>query len=212
MRGHEGVTVTGSASIAVEPDIVVADVGVDVRDEDVSTALRAAETALGQMREALAQGGVERPDMRTSQTSIWRQERTDQAGEVVGTTVHVGLGLSVTLRDVGAAGDTVHGALAAAGDVARMNSLSFAVSDAAAALARARDAAFDDARAIAEAYAVKAGRPLGEVVSVLEQPAGTPVAPRVMKARMDMAASMPVEPGQQEVSASVTVTWRFADQ
>src|SRR5690606_35179026 len=57
MHGHEGVTVMGSASVDVEPDIVVADMGVDVRDDDVSTALRAAEAALEEMRAALRCGG-----------------------------------------------------------------------------------------------------------------------------------------------------------
>lgn len=212
MRGHEGVTVTGSASVDVEPDIVVADMGVDARDADVSTALRAAETSLDRMREVLLQHGVEHPDLRTSQTSIWRQDRTDDAGVVVGTTVHVRLGLQVTVRDLDTAGDLVHAALEAAGPVAQMNSLSFAVSDAAGPLAQAREAAFDDARAVAEAYATKAGRPLGPVVSVVEQPQNAPVVPRALKAGMEMArAAVPVEPGVQSVSASVTVRWAFTD-
>lgn len=213
MHGHEGVTVTGSASVDVEPDIVVADVGVDVRDEDVSTALRTAEERLALLRDALVQRGVERPDMRTSQTSVWRQDRTDGSGAVVATEVHVRLGLSVTLREVATAGDLVHAALAAAGPVAQMNSLGFAVSDGAAALAQARDAAFDDAQRVATAYAAKAGRSLGQVVAVVEEPAGGPVpVARLMKAAADASAeSVPVEPGQQRVSASVRVTWAFAD-
>lgn len=210
MHGHEGVTVTGSASVDVEPDIVVAEVGVDVRHEDISVALRTAEEALGQMRAALLERGVTRADMRTSQTSIWRQDRTDDRGEVTGSTVHVGLGLSVTLREIATAGDVVHEALAAAGPVARMSSLSFAVSDAEAALLQAREAAFDDARSIAEGYAARAGRPLGAVRTVLEQPVGSSPAPRMLAAA-GARASLPVEAGQQSVSASVTVTWAFGD-
>ena len=52
MHGHEGVTVTGSAAVDVEPDIVVAEVGVDVREPDVTTALRTAEERLALMRDA----------------------------------------------------------------------------------------------------------------------------------------------------------------
>jgi len=211
MHGHEGVTVTGSASVDVEPDIVVADMGVDVRDDDVSTALRAAEAALEEMRAALLSRGVERPDMRTAQTSIWRQDRTDDSGAVVGTTVHVRLGLQVTLRDTATAGELVHAALAAAGPVAQMNGLSFAVSDATSALAQARDVAFDEALAAAQRYAARAGRILGQVVAVVEEPSGSPVLPRALKAGAEMAlASLPVEPGVQAVSASVRVTWSFA--
>jgi len=210
MHGHEGVTVTGSAAVDVEPDIVVAEVGVDVREPDVTTALRTAEERLALMRDAFLEGGVDRADIRTAQTSIWRDDRTDAAGTVTVATV-VRLGLRVTLRDVGNAGDLVHAALAAAGPVAQMNSLSFATSDAAAALARARDGAFDDARAIATAYAAKAGRELGPVVAVVEQPVGGPPTPRMLRASADSLASLPVEPGQQSVSATVTVSWSFAD-
>ncbi len=213
MHDHEGVTVTGTASIDVEPDIVVAELGVDVREPDVSTALLHAEESLERVRQALVERGVERADMRTAQTSIWREERTDERGEPLTAVVHVVLGLRVVLRDVGGAGEDVHAALAAAGDVAQMNSLAFAVSDASTALAQARDAAFDDAAAVAARYATRAGRTLGPVVAVVEGSGDQPPRPRVLKAAaMDMSrSSVPVEPGQQQIGASVTVTWRLAD-
>lgn len=210
MRGRTGVTITGSASVDVEPDTVVADVGVDVREPEVSTALATAEDRLAQMRDSFLERGVARTDIRTGQTSIWRDDRSDQTGAVVSSTV-VRLGLRVTLRDVATAGEIVHAALAAAGPAAQMNSLAFATSDAAAALAQARDAAFDDALEVATAYARRAGRSLGQVVAVVEQPSGAAPMPRMLKAAADAAGSLPVEPGQQSVSASVTVTWAFAD-
>ena len=210
MHGHDGVTITGSASVDVEPDIVVAEVGVDVREADVSAALTTAEQRLGEMREAFLARGVERPDIRTAQTSIWRDDRTEQDGTVISATV-VRLGLRVTLRDSATAGDIVHAALAAAGTAAQMNSLSFATSDAGAALARAREAAFDDAQTVAAAYAARAGRSLGQVIAVVEEPMGAVPMPRMLKASADAAGSLPVEPGQQSVSASVRVTWGLAD-
>lgn len=210
MHGHDGVTITGSASVDVEPDIVVAEVGVGVREADVSAALTTAEQRLGEMREAFLARGVERPDIRTAQTSIWRDDRTEQDGTVISATV-VRLGLRVTLRDSATAGDIVHAALAAAGTAAQMNSLSFATSDTGAALARAREAAFDDAQAVAAAYAARAGRSLGQVIAVVEEPMGAVPLPRMLKASADAAGSLPVEPGQQSVSASVRVTWGLAD-
>lgn len=210
MHGHDGVTITGSASVDVEPDIVVAEVGVGVREADVSAALTTAEQRLGEMREAFLARGVERPDIRTAQTSIWRDDRTEQDGTVISATV-VQLGLQVTLRDSATAGDIVHAALAAAGTAAQMNSLSFATSDTGAALARAREAAFDDAQAVAAAYAARAGRSLGQVIAVVEEPMGAVPLPRMLKASADAAGSLPVEPGQQSVSASVRVTWGLAD-
>lgn len=214
MTATDGVTVTGQGSVDVTPDVVVAQLGVETRDADVAVALRDAEDALERMRGALVGGGVEGVDLRSGRTSIWREDRTDERGEVVAVVVHVTLGLVATIREVATAGDTVHAALSAAGPDARMDGLGFAVADAAGALQRAREAAFDDARATAERYALQAGRALGPVRSVSEAANGsTPLAPRRFGAAVDVAlqAAVPVEPGQQGVAASVTVHWGWAD-
>lgn len=209
MRRAPGVTVTGTASVEIVPDIVLAALGVDVRSTDISTALRTAEESLARMRDALLEGGIDRSGLRSSRSTIWRETLTDGAGENT-TVTHVRLGLQVTMRDVAAAGDLVHAALTAGGADASMDSMDFGVSDSTDALARARGAAFDDARRVAEAYAARAGRSLGEVTSITE---GTGNDPRPMPKMAFAAAadSMPVEPGQTSVGASVTVTWELAD-
>ncbi|GAB2606330.1 SIMPL domain-containing protein [Pseudactinotalea suaedae] len=209
--GSHGVTVTGSASVDVTPDIVLAALGVDVRSEELSTALRSAEDSLARMREVLLEGGVQRSGIRSTGSTIWREDRAGNDGQVQATVMHVRLGLHVRLHEMAAAGDLVHAALAAAGADATMDSLDFAVSDTAAALAQARDAAFDDAREIATAYAARAGRALGRVTTIVDGAAGGSPTPRMAFAAMDKAQAMPIEPGQQSVTASVTVTWDLAD-
>lgn len=62
-----------------------------------------------------------------------------------------------------------------------------------------------DARRKAELYAGEAGLKIGRVVAVQEAGAAAPrpeLAPRVM-----MSAAVPVAPGEQEIQASVTVTF-----
>lgn len=207
MRRSPGVTVTGTASVEIEPDIVLAALGVDVRSTDISTALRTAEESLARMRDALLEGGVDRSGLRSSRSTIWRETVTDGAGENT-TVTHVRLGLQVTVREVASAGDLIHAALTAGGADASMDSMDFGVSDSRDALAQARDAAFDDARRVAEAYATRAGRSLGEVTSITE---GPDIQPRPMPKMAFAAAadSMPVEPGRASVGASVTVTWEL---
>lgn len=205
----DGVTVTGSAGVEVEPDVVVAELGVDVRAEDVTAALGEATQALERLRAALLESGVARIDLRTGQTSIWRQDVHDEQGPR--TVVHAVLGLTATLRDAAAAGDLIQQALGAAGSAAQMNGISFAVSDAGEALVQAREAAFADARAVAERYALAAGRSLGQVLAVA-QTGGQAPSPRMERgAATALAASVPVEGGQQSVTASVTVRWSWAD-
>ncbi|WP_420112220.1 SIMPL domain-containing protein [Pseudactinotalea sp.] len=200
---------TGSASVETVPDIVLASLGVDVRSTDISTALRTAEESLARMRDSLLEGGVDRAGLRTSRSTIWREVVTDGAGTNT-TVTHVRLGLQVRMREVATAGDLVHAALAAGGVDATMDSMDFAVSDTREALVQARDAAFDEARRIAEAYAARAGRALGEVTSITEGAVGTAPGPMPKVAFAAPAGSMPVEPGQTSVDASVTVTWELA--
>ncbi|WP_156251718.1 SIMPL domain-containing protein [Pseudactinotalea terrae] len=212
MRRDEGVTVTGSASVDVVPDIVLATLGVDVRSDDLATALRTAESSLARMRDVFLEGGVDRSGIASTRSAIWREDRPGEHGQILATVMHVRLGLRVTLRSAAAAGDLVHAAVAAAGADASMDSLDFAVSDSTEAMARARDAAFDNAREIAAGYAARAGRGLGQVRAIVEGLAGDTISPRTTFAAMEKGrASMPVEPGQQAVTAAVTVTWELAD-
>lgn len=202
-----GVTVVGTGAVHVVPDVLTAVLGAHVRGPDVQDALRRAEAALQALRGALLADGVAEADLRTETSSVWREEgRGDGAS-----TVTVRLTLRAVLRDVATAGDVVHRALAAAGDAAQLDSLTFGVTDPAAAAAQARASAFADARRRAEQLAALAGRQLGHVESV-EEVGGQPPAPRPLArgGAVAMAASLPVEAGDQLVQAAVEVHWAWA--
>jgi len=71
--------------------------------------------------------------------------------------------------------------------------------------------AVTDARADAEALARAAGGSLGPILEITT--ASTPPRPIMFDARMEMSAKAavptPIEPGQQTISANVTVRWSF---
>ena len=71
---------------------------------------------------------------------------------------------------------------------------------------QALQAAFDDAKAKAQALASRAGVTLGRAASIQEQGASPPP---VVGAKLQApdAAAVPIEPGQTETDASVTVTF-----
>ncbi len=72
-------------------------------------------------------------------------------------------------------------------------------------LDEARKRAMADARRKAELYAAAAALKVGRVVAVQEAGVASPrpeMAPRVL-----MSAAVPVAPGEQEIQASVTVTF-----
>jgi len=209
---RRSVTVTGAGAAGGVPDVVVAELGAEAVASDVQAALDAATTGLAALRTSLASAGVDDADVRTAQTTTWTERpapvpagprgQADVASRTTARTT-----LRVVLRDVERAGVVVRDALAAAGPVARLESLTTALSDVAALAEQAREAAFTDARARAEQYARLAGKALGDVLDVREEGGAGAPAPGAFKA----AAALVVEPGQQEVRASVTVRWSLGD-
>jgi hypothetical protein len=69
----------------------------------------------------------------------------------------------------------------------------------------ARTRAIADARRKAEVYTAAAGVKLGRIIFIRDAAAGTP---RPMAARVSfVSSSVPVAPGEQELEASVSVTY-----
>jgi uncharacterized protein len=202
-----GVTTTGRGAAVAEPDVVVVDLGAEASATDVQAALDAAGTGLAAAREALLAGGVASADLRTTHTSTWTQPAPD-AGAPDRVTAR--LTLRATVRDVAVAGSLVRTALGAAGPAARLDTMGFAVSDPGPLAARAREEAFADARAKAAQFAELAGRGLGAVVEVSEQGPGAVPMPRALSA--GAADAMVVDPGREQVEATVTVRWAWATE
>jgi len=197
------VEVIGSGTASAVPDVVVLDARVQCEAADVAGALEAATRRVATALQAVADHGVAPTDRRT--TGIGVSTRWDREGRgVIGYTAFQGLRLLV--RDRERVGELIQAIASAAGDAFGLDGVSLEVADPAPLLERARTAAFEDARAKAEQYAALAGRPLGPVLRVTEEPdRGMPVPRFAAKAAMEAAAPMPVEAGESAVGATVTV-------
>jgi uncharacterized protein YggE len=104
------------------------------------------------------------------------------------------------------AGDAIGQAVGAGGNAVRVNGVSLDLEESGALVSEARGAAFAEARNKAEQYAEAAGRSLGEVVSVAESVASP--SPIAMPAdALATTAKVPIQPGSQNVSVSVTVVF-----
>lgn len=199
-----GVTTTGEGVAAAVPDVAVVELGVEATAPGVQGALDRANLALGAARAALLAEDVEAADMRTTQASTWPDEEHRRR-----TTAR--LTLRVTIRDISRSGGAIRRALDAAGDVAWLGSLDFAVGDPAPLAVAAREAAFEDARAKAEQFAALAGRRLGEVVAISEASSGPVRAMFAARGGGARGEALVTEPGTEDVRASVTVRWELAD-
>lgn len=199
---RDSVLVTGTGNVFSEPDTLAADFAVEADASTIDKALDRANTAATRMRDALLRSGVVKADLQTTNAGISpkRNDRNDITGYTVSQA------LTAKIRNLPRAGALMSAAIAAGGDAARLNGVSFLIEDEAALLTDARRKAFADARAKAELYAREAARSLGRVVKVSEESPSyrTPFGQNNM-AVADSA--VPIEPGRQQLTVSVTVEW-----
>jgi hypothetical protein len=197
-----GITVVGTGSVTTTPDTAEWSFGVQTSAETAEAALGANSEAMRRVVDALRDAGIAGDDLQTEQVSVW--PRTSDDGLTI-----VGYDASntvrATIRDLDRAGATVDAAVAAGAN--QVYGPSLTVSDADAQYRAAVDAAFDDARARAEAIAEKAGLTLGAPVAIVEGGGGMPVPYYERGVAEAAAADVAVEPGTQDVGASLTVTF-----
>ena len=196
------ILVTGTGEVSGEPDTLTAEFAVETTASTVGQALDNANIAATRMRDTLVHAGIARADLQTANVSIGSKVNGDQT--ITGYTVSQGL--TAKIRNLQRAGKIMSAAISAGGDAARLNGVSFAIENNAALLAEARRKAFADARRKAELYAGEAGRSLGRVRKVCETDPGYGGNLKQYDADA-MASSLPIEPGQQRLSVTVTVEW-----
>ncbi|NUP74800.1 MAG: SIMPL domain-containing protein, partial [Sinomonas sp.] len=205
------LTVTGSGSVRAVPDAAVVRLGVEVRADGLPAAYEGAARAAQRVVDAALAAGIPRADIATSGLSVRSETVWKEGGaqEIVG--YAASSALTVTSRELGRTPELLDAVVRAGGDALRVHGLGLEVSDPAAARAAAQEAAFDDARAAAARLARLAGRTLGDARRIdVGGPAapGVPI-PMVRAAFASTGESMPVEAGETEVHASVTVEWRL---
>ena len=93
------------------------------------------------------------------------------------------------------------------GDAARINSVSYSIADDSQLVKDARARAFQDAKDRAQQYAQLSGLGLGKIISISEASGAVPTP--MPPLRGGMPSSVPLEPGQQTVSFSVTAVWEL---
>lgn len=196
------ITVTGEGSVLAVPDVMRLNAGVEVRRGTAGEAFSAVRQAAARLATALRAAGIDDADVRTTELSLGPEY--EAYPKVAG--YRAAQGVEAVVRDLAAA-DRVIDTVAAVGEEARLNGVSFEVSEPRQALGQARSAAFSDAAAKAEQYAQLAGRPLGRVVSVTEDVRGGPQP--VMLASAVAESKDSIAPGRQALSVGVRVVYAW---
>jgi uncharacterized protein len=200
----EGITVTGSGKVTLVPDVADWSFGVQTDADTAAAALAANSQAMDEVLEALRGAGIEQKDLRTEQVSVYPRT-SDDGRRVVG--YSAANSVHATVRDMERAGATVDAAVAAGAN--QVYGPTLRSSDTNASYRAAVEAAFDDARARAEAIAAQAGVTLGAPVAIVEGGGGGD-AYAYERAVAEDATAVPIQPGTQDVSAALTVTFAIS--
>jgi uncharacterized protein YggE len=207
----ETVSVSGTARIALVPDRFTFNVGVQTMAPTVDDAVAENNRRVAAVIAALKKAGARESDIQTSNFNLFPQQdyQQNQMPRIIGYSATN----SVTVRSekIADAGRLLGVAISAG--VNTSSGLQFEVSDP----ARGRDqglrAAFDDARARANALAQAAGRTLGRALSISEGSQSAPPQPypvRAMAMKAEAAQmDVPVEAGTQENAYTVSVVFEL---
>ncbi|MGA7205058.1 MAG: SIMPL domain-containing protein, partial [Specibacter sp.] len=160
--GHANtITVSGHGTVAAAPDYFHINVGIEAQRATVKEAYAAAGSALNAVQARLLERNVARDAISSSTLDVRVESRWQDGVGSITTGYTVSSTLTVMLRYDEAAEDTIAAVVDTGNDCVRLNGLSPAISDPAAAQDAARALAWANARDAADLYAQLAGRSVG---------------------------------------------------
>jgi uncharacterized protein YggE len=198
-----GISVTGQGSVSATPDRADFSFGVETQGETAGEALAANSAAAAKVIETVREAGVAAEDVQTQHVAV--HSRYSSEGQAIVGFVATNT-VTAVLRDLDKAGTVIEAAVR--GGANAIHGPTFVVSQRAELYGAALESAFVDARAKAELLAAVTGVTLGEVVTVVE--GGPPATPRLARLSAEVGAGPPLEPGLQEIQASLMVTFAIS--
>jgi hypothetical protein len=209
------ITVTGKASVRVEPDIAYVSLGVVTRDAAAQKAQADNAEVMTKVMAALKALGIDEKDISTANYYIYQEyDYSLNRATIIG--YNVSNHINVTVRNIGDVSKVIDSAVAAGANMG--GSVSFSVANPEAAYNLALTQAVRNARNKGSAIAAEFGVTLGKPASVTEMGSwGIPSIMtdfREMAGGMDasfapMATSTPISPRDLEISATVEVQFRY---
>jgi len=204
------ISVSGSGTAYLVPDIAYIYVGVHTEKLTASEAVAENNAQTQKMIQALTDFGIDAKDIRTTNFSIWPQDKYDpMSGTPTGEKVYsVDNTVFVTVRDLDKLGDLLDTVVTAGANT--VNSIQFDVANKDEALKQARADAVKNAAKQAQELADAAGVKLGDIQSIGfydSQP--YPVFDGKGGGAAVEAAAVPIQPGQLTFTVTVNVTYEL---
>lgn len=197
------VTVSGSGHVEGVPDTLTAEVAIEFAAADVTATMKQTNDRQQGVINALADAGVDRTDIRTTEVTVAPQySNPNPAGASTIASYRADNAIEVKIRPPDAASRLLALIVSTGGNATRIRSVNYSIADDSQLVRDARSRAFHDAKNRAQQYAELSGRHLGSTLFISEEPGSTPATPRGLSA-------VPLEPGRQTITFSVTVSWEL---
>ena len=206
------LNVSGNGTVYLTPDIAYITVGVHTEDPDLASGVSKNNTQAQSLVDALKKAGIAAKDIQTSNFSVYNNNNGQTIDKTTGQVISSGYysvdnTVTVTVRDLSHLGSILSTAVNSGAN--NINSISFDVADKTAAMEQARQKAMANASSLATELAKTANVQLGGIQNIpysdnSPQPyygmggGGAASAPN---------ASVPIQPGQTQISVTVSVTY-----
>jgi uncharacterized protein YggE len=216
LPGYDGkvqprtISVNGSSQMTLTPDIANISIGVHSEAEDAKEAMDSNNQQSQAVIVALVAAGIDKKDIQTTNFSIYPQERYSPTGESLGKYFAVDNTVNVKVRNLEGLGSLLDDAVQAGANT--IFGISFDIENKDAVMEQGRKAAIENARGQAEQLAGAAGVKLGSVYSISSYSSyPVPMAYDIKGGGggADMAASVPVTPGQMTITVDVNVVYEI---
>jgi len=201
------ISVTGSGTARLTPDIVIITLGVQTQADQVARAVQDNNARSSRVMEAIKEAGVAAGDVQTSNFSVSSQLTYDTLGNPTGEVNYfVSNTVTITLREISKLGDLLQSALENGAN--SVQNVTYSVEDPSEALDKARLEAIQDAQAQAAQLATAAGAQLGPMFSLNEYspiPAPFYAAPTFGKG--GGGGGVPTSPGTLEYQVQMYIVY-----
>jgi hypothetical protein len=209
-RPSPRLTVQGEGAATAEPDLALVTVGVVARAKTAKDALAQNSKAMTEVIAAVKAAGIEARDIKTARVSLSPQYSIRPPGSTAPTTI-VGYEARNSARIRVRQLDKLGGALdllvvSGANEIA---GLQLSVAEPEPLLDRARAAAVKDAQRKAALYAEAASLRIKRIVSIAEGTRDIPGPHQFRAAAAPERAAVPIEAGEMEFRARVTVVYEI---
>lgn len=206
------IVTNAQGEVRLSPDKATISIGVQTRAATASAASTQNAQKQRAIIEAIKGRGVPAEQITTSSFNVIPETVYDRQGQTAPRTTSylVSNNVTVEIKRIDQVGPVIDAALSAGAN--QINSLQFGLTNPDSARRVALALAVTKARGDAEVMARAAGGSLGQLLEMSSADNYVPGPPRpyaVMDMRSAKAESVPVEPGQETVSATVQARWQF---